>query len=427
MSGIGTTFEHPAAEAVAGIAACLDALQAVNVWSLPAGELAGLLVAVETVARRLDFARVELTAQAERSRLAEHEGATSLAALLRARADVPPSATRERLRLRAALSHRQATREAFAAGEISQSGAAAVCEAMAALPAQLPARLSSPVEELLVEVAAEEGTAAVARRASEVVHRFAPEELAFREARAGERDALAVRLLPDGGITLRARYGVQAAAVILPVLGAYAAPRPGAEGTPDLRDSDTRHAQAFVRICQVAGGDPHAPRRDGEPPHVNVTISLEALRGELGQPPGRLDHGAALSAEAARRLACDAKVIPIVLGSAGEPLDVGRATRVWPAAIRRAIEARDQGCAMPGCDRPPAWCDIHHRKHWARGGETCADNGVLLCERHHTLVHHDGWHIDLIDGLPWFTPPAWIDPRRTPRLHSRYKTRNLDP
>jgi hypothetical protein len=163
------------------------------------------------------------------------------------------------------------------------------------------------------------------------------------------------------------------------------------------------------------------------PPHVSETVSLESLRGEAGAPPGLLGHGAPISATLARRLACDAKIIPIVLGSGSEPLDVGRATRVWPAAIRRAIEARDQGCAMPGCDRPAAWCDIHHRKHWARGGETCADNGVLLCERHHTLVHHDGWHIDLKDGKPWFIPPRWIDPRQTPRLHTRYKTRNLDP
>jgi hypothetical protein len=81
---------------------------------------------------------------------------------------------------------------------------------------------------------------------------------------------------------------------------------------------------------------------------------------------------------------------------------------------------------MPGCDRPPTWCDVHHRKHWADGGRTCADNGVLLCERHHTLVHQDGWLIEIVGGLPWFTPPAWIDAHRTPRLHSRFKTRQLD-
>jgi hypothetical protein len=426
MSGSGVTFDHPAAEAVAGMVACLDALAAANAWSLPAGELARLLVDVEVVARRLDAARVDLAAQAESSGVAEHEGATSLPALLRARADVAPRATKERLWLHAALGGLPVAREAFAAGEISQSGAAAVCTAMASLPPQLPARLTSPVEQLLVDVAAEEGTAAVSRRAMEITHRFAPDELARREARAAERDRFRLVLRHDGGISFTGSYGVEAAARILPVLDAYAAPRPAADGVPDMRDAETRYAEAFVQVCQAAGAHPNAPWRSGEPPHVNVTISLEALRGELGQLPGVLDHGAVLSAEATRRLACDAKVIPVVLGSAGEPLDVGRATRCWPIAIRRAIEARDQGCAMPGCERPPAWCDVHHRKHWADGGHTCADNGVLLCGRHHAIVHRDGWLIELLDGKPWFTPPTWIDARRTPRLHSRFKTRQLD-
>ncbi len=426
MSRSGVTFDHPAAEAVAGMAACLDALAAANVWSLPAGELAGLLVDVEVVARRLDAARVSLAAQAELSRVAEHEGATSLAALLRARADVAPGLTKTRLRLHAGLCALPVTREAFADGRISQPGATAVCAAMESLPAGLPARFTAPVERLLVDIAAEEGTVAVSRRAAEIVHRFAPDELARREARAAERDRFRLVLRHDGGVSFTGSYGVEAAAHILPVLNAYALPDPTVDGVPDLRDADARYAEAFVRVCQAAAADPNAARRNGELPHVNVTISLESLRGELCQLPGVLDHGAVLSAEATRRLACDAKVIPIVLGSAGEPLDVGRATRCWPLAVRRAIEARDQGCAMPGCDRPPAWCDIHHRKHWADGGHTCADNGVLLCGRHHAIVHRDGWLIELVDGKPWFIPPAWIDARRAPRLHSRFKTRQLD-
>jgi hypothetical protein len=393
---------------------------------MPTAELARLLVDVEVVARRLDAARVGLAAQAEASRVAEHEGATSLAALLRARADVAPRLTKQRLSLHAALGRSPVARGAFAAGAISQSGAAAVCEAMAALPPQLPARLTAPVERLLVEVAAEDGTAAVARRAAEITHRFAPDELARREARAAERDRFRLVLRDDGGISFTGSYGVEAAARILPVLGAYAAPRPTLEGVPDMRDADARYAEAFLQVCQAAGSDPVAPRRGGEPPHVNVTISLEALRGELGRSPGVLDHGAPISAGLARRLACDAKLIPIVLGAAGEPLDVGRATRSWPAAIRRAIEARDQGCAFPGCERPPTWCDAHHIVWWVRGGPTSVANGVLLCERHHTLVHQDDWHIHLQDGLPWFTPPPWIDPTRTPRQHSRFKTRQLD-
>jgi hypothetical protein len=248
MSGIGGTFDHPATEAVAGMAACLDALAAANVWSMPAGDLARLLVEVEVVSRRLDAVRVDLAAQAERARVAEHAGATSLAALLRARADVPPGVTRDRLRLHAALGGLPVARAAFAAGEISQRGAAAVCEAMAPLPPQLPARLTAPVERLLVEVAAEEGTAAVARRAMEITHRFAPDELARREARAAENDRLAVRLLPDGGITLRARYGVAAAARILPVLDAHAAPRP-AVGKREVIEVAVADAEA-VGVCR---------------------------------------------------------------------------------------------------------------------------------------------------------------------------------
>jgi hypothetical protein len=329
------------------------------------------------------------------------------------------------LRLHTALTSRDATREAFAAGLIGQRSAALVCEAVAGLPPQAPAAMTGRVEELLVQVAAEDGAAAVAKAAMGIVHRFAPDELAWREARAAERDRLAVRLLPDGGITLRARYGVEASAVILPALGCYAAPRASSDGTPDLRDTQTRHAQALVDICARACG-PGAPLVHGEPPHVTVTVSLDTLRREPGAPPGMLGHGAPISATLARRLACDAKIIPIVLGGMGEPLDVGRATRTWPLAVRRAVAARDQGCAMPGCDRPAAWCDIHHRKHWADGGSTSVDNGVLLCARHHTIVHHDGWHIHLRDGKPWFTPPPWIDPRQTPRLHNRYRTRDLD-
>jgi hypothetical protein len=266
----------------------------------------------------------------------------------------------------------------------------------------------------------------VARRAAEIVHRFAPDELALREARAAERDALAVRLLPDGGITLRARYGVAAAAVILPVLSAYAAPSQAVGGPPDTRDTDTRQAAALVDICAAASGAADAPTVRGEPPHVNVTISLESLRGDLGQLPGVLGHGAPISAGLARRLACDAKIIPLVLGPAGEPLDIGRANRLWPIGVRRALEARDQGCAFPGCERPPTWCDAHHIVWWVRGGPTSVENGVLLCRRHHTLVHQDDWHIHLRDGLPWFTPPPWIDPTRTPRQHSRFKTRQID-
>src|SRR5207244_7966843 len=118
--------------------------------------------------------------------------------------------------------------------------------------------------------------------------------------------------------------------------------------------------------------------------------------GQLGEP---------LSGAAARRLACDAQVIPLVLGGPGEILDVGRASRTATPAIRRALRVRDRGCIGPGCDSPPAWTDAHHIRHWADGGPTSIENMCLLCSWHHDLVHHDGWTITMTGGRPRMHPP----------------------
>ena len=127
------------------------------------------------------------------------------------------------------------------------------------------------------------------------------------------------------------------------------------------------------------------------------------------------ETGVPISAGWARKLACDATIIPLVLGENSEPLDIGRATRLIPPALKRALIARDKGCAFPGCRRPPRWCDAHHINHWADGGPTSLDNLVLLCGYHHDLLHHSDWTVAIIDGRPAFTPPAWLDPLRRPR------------
>ena len=130
-----------------------------------------------------------------------------------------------------------------------------------------------------------------------------------------------------------------------------------------------------------------------------------------------LDTGERVCAATARRLACDAQILPVLLGGTGQVLDVGQARRLFTGALRRALVARDHGCAFPGCDRPPRWCDGHHIRSWADGGPTSLSNAVLLCGRHHRAVHqHDGWAVRLAgDGLPEFVPPAHIDPGRRPR------------
>ncbi len=164
------------------------------------------------------------------------------------------------------------------------------------------------------------------------------------------------------------------------------------------------------------------PHRDG---HCRCASS-SAGSGSSGRDPGDgftgrlalLGENTWIRPGTARRLACDAELIPVVLGSKGEVLDLGRKNRLVSLALRRAVIHRDRHCAHPGCRRRARRCQVHHIQAWADGGETCLQNCVLLCSYHHSLVHHSDWQIHMIDGLPWFTPPAYIDPQRRPR-HNR--------
>ncbi|MDN5932989.1 MAG: HNH endonuclease, partial [Pseudonocardia sp.] len=182
----------------------------------------------------------------------------------------------------------------------------------------------------------------------------------------------------------------------------------------DDRPAAQRQAEALADICgYVLDHGDEVPECGGRRPHVNVVIRLEDLEDRARA--AMLDFGGMLAPAALRALACDAAVIPIVMGGAGQPLDVGRATRTIPDGLRRAVAARDLGCAHPGCDRPPSWCEVHHIVEWEHGGPTSIDNTVMLCRVHHRQIHHTDWVVRLRDGLPEFVPPRWIDPDQSPR------------
>ena len=132
-----------------------------------------------------------------------------------------------------------------------------------------------------------------------------------------------------------------------------------------------------------------------------VTINLDDLRNGLrnrtrpGVLVGGVDAGAVLGPETVRRLACDAALIPAILDSAGQLIHLGRTRRAFTSAQIRALWLRDRHCTFPGCTAPATWCDAHHLRHWADGGPTDLTNGVLLCERHHSIVHRDRLHATL--------------------------------
>jgi Domain of unknown function (DUF222) len=424
MSSLLVDHVHPAAEAVAAMSGALDDFAQASLWSMSMREVAEMVIGVEKLANRLASVQVSVLAQAEKSQVRTLAGAKTTHAWLKTAADVPGWMGRARLQLGHALESRPTTSAAFSAGEITMDAASMVCAAIQALPASVSAAMTGQVEDLLVATAREEGSRAVTRRAMEITHRFAPEVLEEQEAAARAARFVSLTTRADGNVALRGLLDKEAGALALAVLGPLAAPAPATDGTPDLRETGARYADAFVQLCQLATRG--LPQVRGERPNVALTMSWETLQSKsAGCAPGTLDTGIPISIEATRRVLCDANVIPIVLGGRGEPLDVGRLTRVIPTAIRRALVARDQGCAFPGCDRPASWCDAHHCKHWADGGATAVCNLCLLCTHHHDVVHHDGWDIIMINAMPWFIPPPWIDPDRTPRQHSRHKIREL--
>ncbi|MFC5266707.1 DUF222 domain-containing protein [Kribbella qitaiheensis] len=180
-------------------------------------------------------------------------------------------------------------------------------------------------------------------------------------------------------------------------------------GTPDAAGHATQTGTAATGAGAVAGYGPKA--------HITITIDLKDLTDAGAHAVGTLVHGEGLSAGAIRRLACEAQIIPIVLGANSEPLDVAMAQRFVNRAMRRALNARDKGCVV--CKAPPIFCDAHHLISWIDHGPTALTNLVLLCRRHHIDTHHGHWHITLHGGTVTVARPAWADPNPT---RTRYRT-----
>ena len=175
-------------------------------------------------------------------------------------------------------------------------------------------------------------------------------------------------------------------------------------GSEDTRSTPQRTADALAEMLNHVLGKGTLPRRHGVRPHITLTVSLEALKGEPGAPAAELQNGMPVSRETMRRLACDGS-LSRVLVAGSVPVDVGRATRAVSAAQWRALKATYKTCAFPDCDRPLGWTNPHHIQFWSTSGRTDVDNLIPLCHFHHRLVHEEGWMVMRADGGILFLPP----------------------
>ena len=210
-------------------------------------------------------------------------------------------------------------------------------------------------------------------------------------------------------------------------------------GKPDLdrRSRAQKLLNGLVGACALAMTTGKLPSNGGLRPQLTVTIDHRDLFEQLTHNSRPGDHGntgAALNPlstgtatftgpihpNTIRKIACDADIIPVLLGSDSRVLDIGRTTRIFPPHIRKAITARDGGCAFPDCTIPAPWCEAHHTTYWSNGGTTSTNNGTLLCSHHHHLIHKEQWRIDITTGVPWFIPPPHLDPQQTPRRNHHH-------
>jgi hypothetical protein len=135
------------------------------------------------------------------------------------------------------------------------------------------------------------------------------------------------------------------------------------------------------------------PQQGSQRTNLQVTATLETLRGLPGAAAAEMEFSLPISAKTVERLACDCSITRIVLGSDSMVIDVGRAKRTISGPARKALNVRDRGCTWPGCERPASWTSGHHLKHWAHGGTNKPRNLTLLCYRHHWMVHEGNWQI----------------------------------
>lgn len=326
------------------------------------------------------------------------------------------------------------------AGDLSPQQARAVSEVLTDLPDDLDPALITRAQHDMVHHAGRLDSHGLAVVAEHLLEILAPETADELEARRLERERrLAARnrhltITPDGhgSALIRGKLPILAARTLIVQLEALADRdrRRALDALDPLAEAITppmRRADALVALAEAAALHRDAPSHGGDRPRIVVMISEERLR-DLATGASLIGPGERISAGDLRRLCCDADLVPAVLGTAGEVLDVGREHRLVTPPIRTALTVRDRGCVFPGCDRPPAACHAHHVVPWQAGGRTALDNLVLLCPHHHGIVEPGAdppgrrWEIRLgPDGVPEILPPTHVDRSRRPRRHQRFR------
>src|ERR1700674_3903856 len=234
-------------------------------------------------------------------------------------------------------------------------------------------------EKVLVEKAKENSPGKFFYICHHARHAADAKAYAAEQAEQVEQRRLKLSKWMDGSVLISGQLDPVGGAALLSGI----APLARKSGADDDRCLERRNADALVELA--SGG--------GSQAQIQVTSSLETLLALAGAPAAEMEHCPPVSATTIERLACDSSIARVLLNSESLVIDVGRSKRVVSEPGRRALTARDGHCIWTECDRPASRSAAHHLVHWTHGGTSDLNNLVLLCHRHHWMVHEGGWQI----------------------------------
>ncbi|MBA2419043.1 MAG: DUF222 domain-containing protein, partial [Nocardioidaceae bacterium] len=408
-------------------------------WQLSDEDVSDLVRALGGVRAGLDELTGRVVAEVRRRDLPTHEGVASLSQWLQVRTKATPAEAAAAIRYATATAPEAdgdrprwgCTRTAWAAGAITAEQAVVITTALDRLGDHIAWTEKRAAEQHLVAQTQRLGLSQTKYLANHLVEVVDPDGadahlerlLEDEEARARRNTSLSMGRVGDGTTKGAFRLPDAQADQLRIVLDSIAAPWRAKRSGTDLRTDDpngdstpavpypNRMGIAFCELIEHLPTD-GLPKAGATDATLVITIEHQQLMSGLGA--AMLTTGTEISAGQARRLACNAHLIPAVLDGDSQILDFGTTRRLFTRTQRTALAVRDQGCVFPSCDRPTHWTEAHHITYASNGGPTDLDNGCLLCSWHHHLIHQGAWSIVMAhDGVPEAIPPPHIDPHQT--------------
>ena len=381
---------------MSSLRSALDELQAEDLWAVDGDQLEADLIELERAARVLQAERLRRIAEVDRRGEFRRDGHLSISSWLASRLRIGVQAAASEVRSARALNEMPLTRSALAGGEVSGQAVRLLVRAREAHRTDF-----SQDEKVLLDAAkrlrVRDPYLAVEHWRQAIDMAATAEEEAIRY----HRRYLHASSTLHGTVRVDGDLDPETGQSFLTALNAVRDADSRSRGGPDVRSGGQRRADALGELCRQWLSASQKPKIGGERPHMSVVVDVESLAGGSGR--SEFENGQPLHPGAARRLACDAAISRVLTTGRSEPLDVGRRTPIVSPVTRRALVVRDRNCTFPGCDRPEEWCDAHHVKHWADGGPTALSNLILLCRRHHRVLHETGgFRVEMADGSPRF-------------------------